>query len=145
MNRSRRQLFPCLTALIVSLSGLSRAAENESRIVAKSPSGDWRVELKGEEFWIVSAKNAAPGEKLPVESAERAPVEFHFSPDEKWIFTLPDGGSCMRPGDLFHRNADGRRGDQSKNLLPGAAVRDGGQFEDLLTTDEYGYTRMEPR
>lgn len=107
MNRSRRQLFPCLTALIVSLSGLSRAAENESHIVARSPSGDWRVELKGEEFWIFSTKNAGPEEKLPVESAERAPVEFHFSPDEKWIFTLPDGGSCMRPGDLFHRNADG--------------------------------------
>ena len=47
------------------------------------------------------------GEKLQVESAERAPVEFHFSPDEKWIFTLPDGGSCLRPGDLFHRNDDG--------------------------------------
>ncbi len=107
MKRIRRQLFPCLTALIVSLSGLSRAAENESRIVAKSPSGDWRVELKGEEFWIVSTRNAGPEEKLPVESAERAPVEFHFSPDEKWIFTLPDGGSCLRPGDLFHRSADG--------------------------------------
>lgn len=106
MKLNRRQHFSCLTALILSLGGLSRAAENESRIVARSPSGDWRVELKGEEFWIVSTKNAAPEEKLPVESAERAPVEFYFSPDEKWIFTLPDGGSCMRPGDLFHRNAD---------------------------------------
>ena len=56
MKRTRRQLFSCLTALIVSLGGLSRAAENESRIVAKSPSGDWRVELKGEEFWIVSTR-----------------------------------------------------------------------------------------
>ena len=76
-------------------------------ILATSPSGDWRVELKGEEFWVVSTKNAGPEEKLPVKSAERTPVEFHFSPDEKWIFALPDGGSCMRPGDLFHRNADG--------------------------------------
>lgn len=107
MKRSRRQLFSCFTVLIVSLGGLSRAAENNGRTVATSPSGDWRVELKGEEFWIVSTKNAGPEGKLPVESAERAPVEFHFSPDEKWILTLPDGGSCMRPGDLFHRNADG--------------------------------------
>ena len=94
-------------ALMVTLGGLSSAAENENRVLATSSNGDWRVEVKGEEFWIVSTKNAGPEEKLPVESTERAPVEFHFSPDEKWIFALPNGGSCMRPGDLFHRNADG--------------------------------------
>jgi uncharacterized protein YecT (DUF1311 family) len=106
MKRTLRQLFSCLVAFIV-IPGLSSAAENENRILATSSSGEWRVELRGEEFWIVSTKNAGQEEKLPVESAERAPVEFHFSPDEKWIFTLPNGGSCMRSGDLFHRNTDG--------------------------------------
>ena len=107
MSRPGRQLHSCVTALITTFAGLCSAADNESRIVATSPSGDWHVELKGEELWIVSPKNAGPGQKLPVASAERAPVEFHFSPDEKWIFTLPNGGSCRRPGDLFHRNAGG--------------------------------------
>lgn len=107
MKPTRRQLFSCLTTLIVTLGELSSAAENERRILATSPSGEWRVEVKDGEFWIVSSKSGGPEEKLPVESAERAPVEFHFSPDEKWIFTLPDGGSCLRPGDLFYRNADG--------------------------------------
>jgi len=43
--------------------------------------------------------------KLPIESPDSMPDEFHFSPNDEWIFGLRHGGSCLRDGDLFHRLA----------------------------------------
>jgi hypothetical protein len=53
------RLFSFTAALFLGLSGASRAAEDESRILATSPSGNLRVEQKGEDFWIVSTKAVA--------------------------------------------------------------------------------------
>jgi hypothetical protein len=101
MRRNLRGVFSFAAALVVGL-----AAADESRLLATSRSGELRVEQRGEEYWVVSSKDPAQAAQIPLESGgETAPVEFYFSPNDEWLFTLPNGGSCLREGSLFHRDA----------------------------------------
>jgi uncharacterized protein YecT (DUF1311 family) len=79
-------------------------AEEKAEVVYKSPSGAWQVEQSGDDVWVVSTKDTSQRAKLPrIEAIAPFPDEYHFSPNEEWIFGLRHGGSCLRDGDLFHR------------------------------------------
>lgn len=107
MQRNWCLLVCSVVTLSVGLdgSGLAQAADKKG-LLATSRSGDLRVEQRGEEYWLVPTKNEAQAAvQLPVESPDAAPVEFHFSPNEEWLFALPAGGSGRRAGSLFHRDA----------------------------------------
>ena len=63
-----------------------------------------RVENRSKDaadIWVVSAKDPAQQAKLPLESARLIPDEFHFSPNEEWIFAL--WMAATEHGELFHR------------------------------------------
>jgi len=93
-----------LILVVVSLA-TKATAEEKTEGLATSPSGAIRIEQNGEDVWVVSTKDSAQRVKLPIESPESMPDEFHFSPNDEWIFGLRHGGSCLRDGDLFHRLA----------------------------------------
>ncbi len=93
-----------LMLVVVSLA-TKATAEEKTEGLATSPSGAIRIEQNGEDVWVVSTKDSAQRVKLPIESPESMPDEFHFSPNDEWIFGLRHGGSCLRDGDLFHRLA----------------------------------------
>jgi len=105
MRRNLRGVFSFAAALVVGLTAAGRAtAADDSRLLARSRSGELRVEQRGEEYWVVSSKDPAQAAQIPVEKGEEtAPVEFYFSPNEEWLFTLPNGMSCGREGSLFQR------------------------------------------
>ena len=107
MRRNLRRFFSFAAAAVVGLTAASRAtAADEGRLLATSRSGELRVEQRGEEYWVVSSKDPAQAAQIPVESGEETgPVEFYFSPNDEWLFTLPNGMSCRREGSLFHRDA----------------------------------------
>jgi hypothetical protein len=99
------QLFSLFFALAISFGSAELiAAESDTKLLATPRSGDIRVEQRGKEYWIASTQGPARANRVPVESPEHPPVEFYFSPDHQWLFTLPDGGSCIREGSLFHRD-----------------------------------------
>jgi hypothetical protein len=105
MHPNGHLLFCTALTIIFALGGTySSGAENEQRVLATSRSGELRVEQRGAEYWMVSVKNSASANRIPVESPDAAPVEIHFSPNEEWFFTLPAGMSCRREGSLYHRN-----------------------------------------
>ena len=107
MRRNLRGTFSFVAALMVGLTAPGRAtAADESRLLATSRSGELRVEQRGEEYWVVSSKDPAHAARIPFESGEEtAPVDFCFSPNDEWLFTLPNDMSCRREGSLFHRDA----------------------------------------
>ncbi len=107
MHRNLRGVFSFVAALVFGLTAAGRAtAADESRLRATNRSGELRVEQRSEEYWIISSKDSAQATQIPLESGEQnAPVEFYFSPNDEWLFTLPNGGSCLRAGSLFHRDA----------------------------------------
>jgi lysozyme inhibitor LprI len=106
MKRNLGRLFFFTAVLFVVIGGSSRAAENEGRILASSPSGNLRVQQRGEEYWVVSNKDPKQVARIPLEPGEEtAPVEVYFSPNDAWLFTLPNGMSCRREGSLFRRDA----------------------------------------
>jgi uncharacterized protein YecT (DUF1311 family) len=106
MQRNWCLLVCSAVTVIVGLDGSGLAqATDKNELLATSRSGDLRVEQRGEEYWVVPTKKVGQAAaRLPAESADAAPVEFHFSPNEEWLFTLPDGGSGRRAGSLFHRD-----------------------------------------
>ncbi len=101
----------CFAAALAFLS-FSAAAEKPAKVVAASSSGLFRVEQGDEGFgdvWLVSTTNPKQRTKIPPTGphvdGELPSVddEFHFSPDDQWIFGLHHVGSGLRDGDLFHR------------------------------------------
>jgi len=85
--------------------GLAQAIAQETpQVLYTSPSGNVRIEQNGEDVWVTSSVNSAERAKLPIESIESLPDEFHSSPNEEWLFGLHHVGSCLRNGDLFHRS-----------------------------------------
>jgi len=121
--------------LVVSLSlGLppSARSEEETGLLATSPSGAFEIESTfpdksaanaTADIWVVSTKDPAQRAKLPKESAD-SPTddEFHFSPNEEWLFASRHIGSGLRYGNIYHL----------KRPLRIEAVGEPGSFNDLV-------------
>ena len=102
-------------AVVVSLSlgGAAKArAEEQTEVLGTSPSSGFRIESRFPEtsaadetadIWLVSTKDPAQRVKLPKQSAD-SPTddEFHFSPNEEWLFGLRHVGSGLRDGNIYH-------------------------------------------
>jgi uncharacterized protein YecT (DUF1311 family) len=111
MKRSRL----ATTALVVSLCldwSTKARAEEQTEVLGTSPSGAFRIESKSldqstddatADIWVVSTKDPAQRAKLPKQSAD-SPTddEFHFSPNEEWLFGLRHVGSGLRYGNIYH-------------------------------------------
>jgi uncharacterized protein YecT (DUF1311 family) len=55
------------------------------------------------DVWVISAKDPAQRAKLPKQSADSPPDdEFHFSPNEEWLFASRHIGSGLRYGNVYH-------------------------------------------
>ncbi|HSP45068.1 MAG TPA: lysozyme inhibitor LprI family protein [Chthoniobacterales bacterium] len=101
-----------LTAGAAPSADASGPTGEKIEILATSPSGAFRIESKfpegsaadaSAEVWLVSTKDLAQRAKLPGGSAESPPDdEFHFSPNEEWLFGLQHIGSGLRYGHLYH-------------------------------------------
>jgi uncharacterized protein YecT (DUF1311 family) len=131
MKRSR----PATVAVVVSLclGWFTKAgAEEQTEVLGTSPSGAFRIESKFPEtsaaeetadIWLVSTKDPAQRAKLPKQSAD-SPTddEFHFSPNEEWLFGTRHVGSGLRYGNIYHL----------KSPLRIEAVGEKGLFNDLV-------------
>jgi uncharacterized protein YecT (DUF1311 family) len=108
-------LFVSLTASFLIRFSTGAFCQGKPEVLCTSPSGAFRVEMTGERFssgegessgdvWVISTKDSALRAKLPKESSE-SPLdnEFHFSPNEEWIFGLRHVGSGLEYGNVYHR------------------------------------------
>jgi uncharacterized protein YecT (DUF1311 family) len=87
-------------------------AEEKTEVLATSPSGAFRIESTfpdqsaadaTADIWVVSTRDPAQRAKLPKQSADSPPDdEFHFSPNEEWLFGLRRVGSGLRYGNIYH-------------------------------------------
>jgi len=103
MNQNSFAAVVLIASLVIGFSATGNA-EEKTEIVYTSPSGAWRVEQSGDDVWVASTKDASQRAKLPrIEAIAPFPDEYHFSPNDEWIFGLRHGGSCLRDGDLLHR------------------------------------------
>jgi uncharacterized protein YecT (DUF1311 family) len=86
-------------------------AEEPTEVLGTSPSGAFRIESKfpgssaadeTADIWLVSTKDPTERAKLPKQSAD-SPTddEFHFSPNEEWLFGLRHVGSGLRYGNIY--------------------------------------------
>jgi uncharacterized protein YecT (DUF1311 family) len=87
-------------------------AEEQTEVLGASPSGAFRIESKFVEtsaadetadIWLISTRDPGQRVKLPKQSAD-SPTddEFHFSPNEEWLFGLRHVGSGLRYGNIYH-------------------------------------------
>jgi hypothetical protein len=114
-----RQIFFICSAAVVFRSafpicGLAQATIQErTDLLYTSPSGALRIETTvkpsstGEEptaeTWVVSTKDPTQRARLPKQSADSPDDdEFHYSPNDEWIFGLRHVGSGLRYGNLYH-------------------------------------------
>ncbi len=108
-------LFAIFTLLLLVGVVVARAeTEERAEILATSPSGALRITTtsstatseEGEgaaEVWVLSTKDPTQKATLPKQSADSpADDEFHFSPDERWLFGLRHVGSGLRYGNIYH-------------------------------------------
>lgn len=99
-----------------SQASLSTAgkAEEQAEVLYTSPSGAFRIEQIGQAFsggegestghiWVTPTKDPTQRASLPKQSSE-SPLddEFHFSPNEEWIFATRYVGSGLRFGNVYH-------------------------------------------
>jgi uncharacterized protein YecT (DUF1311 family) len=100
-----------LASLLLCLPAAAKPAE-EPEVLATSRSGVFRIESKYPDasapdatgdIWVVSTKDPAQRAKLPKQSAD-SPTddEFHFSPNEEWLFGSRHVGSGLRYGNIYH-------------------------------------------
>lgn len=88
--------------------------EQKRDVEAVSPSGAYQIESVLEkssspsedatsDFWVVSTADRSQRARLPKQSPD-SPTddEFHFSPNEEWLFGLRHVGSCLREGNIYH-------------------------------------------
>jgi uncharacterized protein YecT (DUF1311 family) len=103
MKSARCVVLVAVTALAWSQSG--RSEENETSVFV-SPSGAFRVEASGSDAFVISTKDSSQKIKVPMPGGEDSSPddEFYFSPNDEWIFGGRHVGSCLRDGDLYHRN-----------------------------------------
>jgi uncharacterized protein YecT (DUF1311 family) len=81
-------------------------AEEKAEVLYTNPSGAVRLERTGEDIRAVSVKDPAQRAKLPevqILGEWAYPDEFHFSPNDEWIFSPYHVGSCLRDAVLYHR------------------------------------------
>ena len=98
-------------SLTLGFSGTG-AADEKSEVLYTSPNGAFRIESSPAEgpgteeatgdVWVVSTKDPTQRAKLPKQSAD-SPTddEFHFSPNEEWLFGLRHVGSGLRYGNVY--------------------------------------------
>jgi uncharacterized protein YecT (DUF1311 family) len=107
-------------------------AQEKDEVLGTSPSGAFEIESKfpdssapdaTADIWVVSTKDPTQRAKLPKESADSPPDdEFHFSPNEEWLFGLRHVGSGLRYGNIYHL----------MNPLRLEVVSEPGSFNDLV-------------
>jgi uncharacterized protein YecT (DUF1311 family) len=96
------RLFQC--CLIVLGLALTALGDEKPDVLATDPSGTFRIERVGDEVWIVSTGDSTQRTKLPpLDASTPYSDEYHFSPNDEWVFGLRHVGSCLRDGDLYHR------------------------------------------
>src|SRR6478672_1226855 len=111
MKRMRLATEAVVVSLCLGWSAKARA-EEQTEVLGTSPSGAFRIESRFPEksasdetadIWLVSTKDPAQRVKLPKQSAD-SPTddEFHFSPNEEWLFGLRHVGSGLRYGNIYH-------------------------------------------
>ena len=111
MKRSRLATAAAFVALCLGCSAKARA-EEQTEVLGTSPSGAFRIESKFPEIsaaeetadiWLISTKDPAQRAKLPKQAPD-SPTddEFHFSPNEEWLFGLRHVGSGLRYGNIYH-------------------------------------------
>jgi len=104
-------ILTVVASLCLGAQGMVHA-EEQTEVLGTSPSGAFRVESKFPEtsateetadIWLVSTKDPVQRAKLPKQSAD-SPTddEFHFSPNEEWLFGLRHVGSGLRFGNIYH-------------------------------------------
>jgi uncharacterized protein YecT (DUF1311 family) len=111
MKRTYCALAALALSLVAAISS-AETAEEKPEVLSTSPSGAFRIESKYSEpsaadatadIWLVSTKDPAQRAKLPKQSAD-SPTddEFHFSPNEEWLFGSRHVGSGLRHGNIYH-------------------------------------------
>jgi uncharacterized protein YecT (DUF1311 family) len=86
--------------------------QKENEVLYTTRSGGFRIESRfpdqsaadtTADIWVVSTKDPSQRAKLPKESAD-SPTddEFHFSPNEEWLFASRHIGSGLRYGNVYH-------------------------------------------
>ena len=101
----------CLVFILASCAFLGASdAEQKSDTEAVSPSGAFAIESVPPapssatdenlpDLWIVSTADRTQRARLPDSPID---TEFHFSPNEEWLFGLHHVGSCLRSGNIYH-------------------------------------------
>ena len=110
------------TCLVVATLGVSlclawstkAGAEEQTEVLGTSPSGAFRIESRpnepvkpGEEptsdVWVISTRDSSQRVALPKQSPD-SPTdnEFHFSPNEEWLFGLRHVGSGLQYANIYH-------------------------------------------
>ncbi|MEY2509357.1 MAG: Lysozyme inhibitor LprI [Verrucomicrobiota bacterium] len=111
MNRECLAKIGLVAALLISRPAVARP-EEQTEVLYTSPSGAFRIESKfpdqsaddaTADIWVVSTKDPAQRAKLPKQSVD-SPTddEFHFSPNEEWLFGTRHVGSGLRYGNIYH-------------------------------------------
>ena len=112
-SRMKRGALVLLVA-VWGFIGSDLAAEEKNEIVAISPSGAWEIESVAQKSssandeetsdqWVVSTADRSQRARLPKQAPD-SPTddEFHFSPNEEWLFGLRHVGSGLRDGNIYH-------------------------------------------
>jgi uncharacterized protein YecT (DUF1311 family) len=100
-----------VAALLICLSAVAKP-EEQTEVLGTSSSGAFLIESKfpdqsaddaTADIWVVSTKDPAQRVKLPKQSLD-SPTddEFHFSPNEEWLFGTRHVGSGLRYGNIYH-------------------------------------------
>jgi uncharacterized protein YecT (DUF1311 family) len=111
MNQEYVARIGLVAALLIGLPAAAKS-EEQIEVLYTSPSGAFRIESKfpdqstddpTADIWVVSTKDPAQRVKLPKQSAD-SPTddEFHFSPNEEWLFGTRPVGSGLRYGNIYH-------------------------------------------
>ena len=90
------------------------STEQKKDIVNVSPSGALEIESVPQtsssanddatpDLWVVSTKDRTQRARLPKQAPDSpSDDEFHFSPNEEWLFGLRHVGSGLRYGSIYH-------------------------------------------
>lgn len=98
---------------ILGILAARLTAQEKKEVVFTSPGGAFEIESvrpdssagdeATEDLWVVSTKDRSQRVRLPKQSPDSpADDEFHFSPNEEWLFGLRHVGSGLRYGNIYH-------------------------------------------
>jgi uncharacterized protein YecT (DUF1311 family) len=131
MNQKYSVKIGLVAALLICLPATAKPDE-ETEVLGTSSSGAFRIESKfadssaddaTADIWVISTKAPAQRAKLPKQSADSpSDDEFHFSPNEEWLFASRHVGSGLRYGNIYHL----------RSPLRIEAVGAPGSFNDLI-------------